>query len=286
MRLHRSAAALLATALAVPGLAAADGDDVVGTAAFERLDVTAGAGTIEITGSATFGGEEIVIGTDDEVDGVLVGAGTDIVAMRVSQDPSSGDLLFAMDTDLAAGASAPVVTWSLPFGGGELNAPQLLAFANDATGAPGTFHFKLGTGGGISGNGGDFDTVDVNGRVEGSTLIWEMPPTALGLEPGDIIVAGAAPAYTAPGFANAAVVGIAGNRLDEAIVTESFGVGGGARVKVLDLAGETVDTGVARVRRGEFSLVFSDLAPGTYDVVVSSPYADTAATETVRVTVA
>lgn len=280
-RVTRVAVAATVAGLLVPGVVAA-GDDTVGTASFEELTVTAGAGTIEVSGVATFNGEELLVGEDAGGDGAVPGSGTDITALRISQDPASGMLSIFMDTDLAAGVTAPELAWSFPIAGSQLEAAQLLAFSTDETGVPGSFQFGVGTGGGVNEN---FSITSVSGRVEGSTLIWEVTPAQIGVDPGASISIGD-PAFSTNGGRNAAVIFVGGTPIDEALVQQKFGVGGGATVKVLDAAGEVVDEGRARVRRGSFSVSFSDLAPGAYTVEVTSVYADGKAVETLEVTVA
>lgn len=279
-RLTKLSVAALATALAVPGIVAADGD-TTGTATFESLTVTAGAGTIEVVGSASFGGEELVISSDASGDGLAPGAGTDITGVRVFQDPATGVLEIAMDTDLAAGATAPGLAWTFGIGGSSLASPQLVAFSTDEQGVPGSFQFGLATGGGIN---EDFGIQTVTGRVDGSSLVWVVDPVQLGIEVGGTlkIAEGATSTY---GSRNAGFSLLAAAAFDSAAQTEKFGIGGGANVEVLDAAGENVDQMIARVRKGEFSASFDDLAPGAYTVVVKSGYADGEAVETFAVTV-
>ncbi|MFT5222231.1 MAG: hypothetical protein ACI867_000529 [Glaciecola sp.] len=275
------AATTAVAALLAPGIIAAADDAPVGTAAFASLAVTGGAGTIDVVGSATFGGETLVVGTDDSGDGAVPGLGSDLLGLTISQDPASGLIEFRLDTDLAASASAPGLAWGIPVGGSSLASPQLLAFASDENGAPGAFQFGIGTGGGVN---EDFSIASVDGRVDGSELVWSVLPAQIGVEAGRKITASDA-AFSTTGAKNAAFSVLSANPLDDASMTESFSVGGGAQVKVLDTAGEIVDEGTARVRRGEFSLTIDELAAGTYTVEVTTPYADGGATETFSIKV-
>lgn len=274
-RFAKLGAAAVATALLVPGLVAADGDDAVGTAAFESVAVTGGAGTITATGVSTFGGEEIEVAADATGDGTV--PGSDISTMRLSQDPATGDLVFKMDLadGLPTTGSLPVgvfYEWAVLFpGAGDIT---LRANFTEYDTPDAEINFDVAVTVDTT-----FTATTVPGEYDGSTLTWFVQPAVLGAQEGHKLTGAARVAPGLVGF-----VTFNGVDYDNALVGD-FVIGGGARLVVLDAAGETIDETTARVRRGEFTATITDLEPGTYTVEVYAEYGDAAAVETFTVAV-
>lgn len=283
--LPRRTAAALAAALLLPGLLAATGDKSQGSAAFTKVAVTGGAGTITVTGASTFGGEPIVVGVDDSGDAIL--PGTDFGTATITQNAKTGDLVATLELldGLPTVASVPegvFFEWNIDVPGGDAIAltAKFNSYTNPAawTFAVTTYSVDPATGT------GNFSSAPTSGEWNGSELVWTVNPAALGASAGDKLSLGSrGPIRTFPGGAGLFTFSIA--HYDD-MTMDSFVVGGGARVIITDKTGEIVDEGKAKARKGEWTANFKDLKAGTYKVEVITEYGDAAASKSFTVKVA
>jgi hypothetical protein len=264
------AASTAIAALLVPGIVAAEDDAPVGTAAFESVSVEGGAGIITAKGVTTFGGETVLVASDATGDGTV--PGTDIGDLTMGQDVDSGDLIFSMELadGLPTTGTIPVglyYSWTVFFpGAGDIALRATWAQYD----APDTeFNFDVA----VTVD-GTFTPTVVSGEYDGTHLIWNVPTAVLGAQPGHAISG-----LAEVNMGGAGVFTLNGQSHDD-VATGNFAVGGGARMVVKDAAGEIVDEATAKVRRGEFTAVVKDLAPGTYTVEVLALYGDASVTKT------
>lgn len=285
MKYSKLAAGMLAASLAIPFTVAADGDDAQGTAAFESVAVTGGAGSIEVVGASTFGGEPVVVGSDAAGDAVL--PGTDFGTATLTQDAASGLITAELELldglpEIATSPEGVFFEWNVDVLGGDGFA--FVAKFIEQSG-PGGWFFSINTFGTDASTGtGTFTTSAVTGEYNGTHLVWQVDPAQFGGAPGAKLIQGSrGPIRSSFGLAGALTFTLA--NYDDMIM-DSFVIGGGARAVVRDAAGDEVDERVAKVRRGEFSVNFTDLEPGAYTVEVFAEYGDGGTSETFAVTVA
>ncbi len=265
---RRTTAALALSTLAFTGVAAAP--DTSATAGIDGLTVSVVDGVLTVTGTPTFSGGEAVLIADG--DGGDFAPGIDIVSATIQQD---GDLFLA--TMEVTGSVAPGALYSIPLGVSGAGDNRLFAYAN----AVATAEFQ------VANFDDGYTSTGITGTMSGSTITWEAPLAAIGAAPGAKITMGAAPVEASFGVSSSACCslnGTAAGGLDTAAwIADSYMIGGGMKVQVV--GGDVDETVKAKVRRGVAAAAIDDLAPGTYEVTVSTGFADATWSQTFTVTI-
>ncbi|MFP5308188.1 MAG: hypothetical protein ACLGIR_01245 [Actinomycetes bacterium] len=275
--LRRTTATLAVAALAFTTLAA---EDDAPTVELTADAVTTDAGTLEVSGSLSFGGSLLVL--DDAVgDAAVPGVGHDLDAVTLRQEGQRLRVELALADAIPAVESLPEVTrWVIPLNGSsrpgaELHAWRSSAF-NSAVGQadPAQVFTSLD----FDGDGG-FETEPVDGGLAGGVLFWDAPISTLGHLPGDQLFLSAASQPGAAGFFKVFL------DFDSATGNTEFTLGGLVTATLTAEDGSTVTrTGVA-LADGTWALSFGEVAPGAYTLTTSSGYADVAAEVTTDVVV-
>ncbi len=279
-RTTRLAAAALTAALALPAIAAGEGE---AAASLDAVSVVVDSGSIIVTGTSSYNGAPVVVGTDAAGDATMPGSDFGTVTMTQGEDGLITAELQLLDgfPETATSPEGIYFEWNIDVPGGD--AVALTAkYVN--YNAPGGWFFAVTTYTTDPTTGsGSFSSAAADGEYNGSALVWRVSPAQLGASAGDKLLQGSRGPIRSS-VSGAGLFTFTITNFDDMLM-DKFVVGGGARVIVRDAAGEEVEKKQAKVRRGSFSAAIADLPAGTYTVEVITEYGDASASETFTVTI-
>ncbi len=285
-RIRTTACALLLP-LAVAATVAADGEEPTATVAIERADVSVDGSTIAVQGETSFTGGLVL--TDDTGDASFPGMGFDIESAAISQIDDS-TIEFAITVADLDPDTLPVTRMEFPvqsIAGAEIELWAWRTYANALTSDPSAdWTFTVAT---IAPAG--FSETAAEGELDGSTFVWRVPLASVGGRPGAWLSGSdefGDPLLVDPIISSCGAAGgfTCGTQFDDLAQTEPFMIGGSARIVLFRAGGGFVDEAVGKVRRGTFTAVLGDVAPGEYELRIIAEYADVFVEKVVPVTVA
>lgn len=255
-------------------------------AEIDGLTVTPGAGQLTVSGTLVYGtGEGPFVAFDDPAgDSTAPAQGLDITSGTIEQVDQL--LIFTMNlSDLPLGEVQPGALYNWDLGVSGAGEQRLFAWRSNAVqsalggGNPAEWSFSHVT------FADGFLESPVVGQFTGSSLVWEVPVAQVGASGGSAISVGSGPMTASQGGLGALQLTGLVDYDTAAWSAGKFVVGGGVTLLLTGPDGYEEELR-PRTRKDAFETAFTDLAPGAYQLTVTSGMADVAFEQVFDVTIA
>ncbi|MFT5224005.1 MAG: hypothetical protein ACI867_002335 [Glaciecola sp.] len=245
----------------------------------DDLTITAAAGTLDVSGTVVYGGGEFLAFDDPAGDSLAPGMGLDLTTGTITQ--SGATVIFTAGlADLPAGDVQPGALYNWNIGVTGAAGQRLFAWRNNVlNGSTGEWFFSVVTFGEEG-----FSEAGVPGEFTGDSLIWEVSAAQIGgragarIGPGDGDITasqGGGGALQLTGFVAYDTASWSGDG--------SFAIGGGVELLLEGPGGEFELA--PRTRKDAFDASFTDVPAGTYELTITSRYANVEFLKTSTVTI-